>query len=298
MAIDRHDNNSPAADGEPARADAGEHPARDFTRPMTGDRPVPDERRSRGELYSDLRDSSATADQGPRSGPDGPRTTDNGAWEWKGLRLTPEHNYAVDAEILARRNAEGRDLDGNYGQDGITPAMRRIEDRLDHGQLVPDTEKFALKSDERFKEKLAKLILQEPDKPASEHAREIHDGIRYTFLFEKDHYSDGVAHAHGELLSMGFELLVLKNTWDSEEYKGVNTRWLAPAANLPFEVQFHTPDSWTAKQQTHDAYEKINDLRTPAEIRERLRAYQAEISNQLEVPAGSQTISNYRKEGW
>ena len=46
---------------------------------------------------------------------------------------------------------------------------------------------------------------------------EIHDGIRYTFLFEKEHYSDGVARAREQLTSMGFELLVMKNTWDNEE---------------------------------------------------------------------------------
>ncbi len=39
--------------------------------------------------------------------------------------------------------------------------MRRIEAVLEHGQLVPDTEKFALKSPDRFKEKLASLIADE-----------------------------------------------------------------------------------------------------------------------------------------
>ena len=109
---------------------------------------------------------------------------------------------------------------------------------------------------------------------------------------------DPGARAREQLTSMGFELLVMKNTWDNEEYRGINSRWLAPAAGLPFEVQFHTPESWTAKQQTHDAYEKINDLRTSAETRERLRAYQKHVSQQLDVPAGWQAIENYRKEGW
>ena len=36
--------------------------------------------------------------------------------------------------------------------------MRRIEAELKHGCLVPDTENFALKSPDRFKEKLAKMI--------------------------------------------------------------------------------------------------------------------------------------------
>ena len=158
MAIDRHDNNGSAADAEPARADAGEYPPMDIPGPGRGDRPVPDERRSRSELYSDLRDSDAAADQGPRSSPDGPRTTNDGAWEWKGLRLEPDANRVADEELLARRNAEGRASDGSYHEHGITPAMRRVEARLDHGSLVPDTEKFALKSPARFKEKLAKMI--------------------------------------------------------------------------------------------------------------------------------------------
>ena len=38
---------------------------------------------------------------------------------------------------------------------GLTPAMRRIEAELDHGELVAETEEFALKSADRFKEKLA-----------------------------------------------------------------------------------------------------------------------------------------------
>ena len=36
--------------------------------------------------------------------------------------------------------------------------MRRIEAQLEHGELVPDTEKFALKGADRFKLKLAERI--------------------------------------------------------------------------------------------------------------------------------------------
>ena len=169
-------------------ADGVERPARPIPRPVTGDRPVPEERRSRSELYSDLRDTGAGGDQGPRSSPDGPRMTDDGAWEWKGLRLEAEANRIADEELSARRTAEGRESDGSYGDHGITPAMRRVEARLEHGTLVPDTEKFALKSPDRFKEKLAKMICSEPDRtPVRELASEIHDGIRYTFLFESQH---------------------------------------------------------------------------------------------------------------
>ena len=69
--------------------------------------------------------------------------------------------------------------------------MRRIEAKLEHGTLVPDTEKFALKSPDRFKEKLAKMILATPD--SSPHlSSAIHDGIRYTFLIDARHYSQAL----------------------------------------------------------------------------------------------------------
>ena len=137
MATDRHDNNGSAGDAGALMADGVERPARPIPRPVTGDRPVPEERRSRSELYSDLRDTGAGGDQGPRSSPDGPRMTD-GAWEWKGLRLEAEANRIADEELSARRTAEGRESDGSYGDQGITPAMRRVEARLEHGTFTEE----------------------------------------------------------------------------------------------------------------------------------------------------------------
>ena len=67
--------------------------------------------------------------------------------------------------------------------------MRRIEAQLDHGQLVAETEKFALKDPDRYKEKLAKLIADEPDSDPAELTTRIHDGVRYTFIFEDEYYT-------------------------------------------------------------------------------------------------------------
>src|SRR6266566_2657791 len=74
-----------------------------------------------------------------------PRSSPDGSWDYRGRHLTPEQSLAAN-QILAERDAhEGRDTEGNYGEHGLTPAMRRIEAQLDHGYLVEDTEKFALK---------------------------------------------------------------------------------------------------------------------------------------------------------
>ena len=97
------------------------------------------------------------------SGDDAPRIHPDGTWEWKGYTLTPAESRCADLALARCRDAEGRNADGSYGEDGLTPAMRRIEAQLEHGKLAPDTEKYALKSPDRFKEKLAKMIEAEPD---------------------------------------------------------------------------------------------------------------------------------------
>ncbi len=212
-------------------------------------------------------------------------------------RLTPEQvRIAVRAHGQCRL-AEGRSVFGSYGDSGLTPAMRRIEEQLDHGELAPDTEKYALKSLDRFQEKLAKLIADEPDKPAEEHAAEIHDGVRYTFLFNHDTYTQDLAAACKTLEADGFTMTVRKNTWGNDEYKGINTRWIGLEGDTLFEIQFHTQKSWNAKQQCHDAYEKINRLETPESEKERLRDYQREISAEVPQPPRWQEITDYRREG-
>ena len=157
------------------------------------------------------------------------------------------------------RVAEGQNVFGSYGHSGLTPAMRRVEAQLASGQLLPDTENRALKSPDRFKERLADLILRHPDKSAEELSHEVHDGIRYAFIFDTEHYAEGTLQVHSRLKGHGFELEARWNGWESREYKGINSRWRDPAHDLVFEVQFHTASSWDVWQQAHDSYQRIID---------------------------------------
>jgi hypothetical protein len=211
-------------------------------------------------------------------------------------RLTPEQvRIAVRAHGQCRL-AEGRSVFGSYGDSGLTPAMRRIEEQLDHGELAPDTEKYALKSLDRFQEKLAKLIDDEPGMTPEELAEGIHDGVRYTFIFDADKYAHSVRNAQARLEEQGYSLQLLRNTWDSDQYKGINSRWYDPASGKEFEVQFHTSDSWEAKQRTHDAYERIDALGTPTDERERLKAYQREVCASIPIPQGCLEMADYLEE--
>jgi hypothetical protein len=244
-----------------------------------------------GELTADSgADSSLPEEDTPHEGPDG-------SWEWKSCRLTPEQRQAADEALDGWTAAEGRDLDGNYGEYGLTPTMRRIESELDQGHLVDKTEEFALKNPDRFKEKLSRAIERNPDKTSGELCREIHDAVRYTFIFGVEEYVQAYWSAQEKLEEKGYELEVRRNMWTNLEYKGINSRWRDPASKLPFEIQFHTQASWEAKQETHLAYEKIADPRTPADERELLRTYQKEVSAGIQLPELVAEISDYRKRG-
>jgi hypothetical protein len=230
------------------------------------------------------------AGQEPLTGPDG-------SWEWNGRYLTPEECQIAEEALGRCRIAEGRNVFGGYGHSGLTPAMRRIEAQLEHGQLLPDTESSALKSPDSFKQKLGDLILRHPDKSADELSLEVHDGIRYAFIFEYEHYAQATLQAHSRLKGSGFDLEVRRNCWQNPEYKGINSRWRDPAHDLVFEVQYHTAASWDVRQRAHALYEAITDPATPPDERERLRTIHAELSAAVPAPPGSGAIPDFRKEG-
>ncbi len=240
--------------------------------------------------------TQAVIDAEPDRPADPPRRGADGSWAWNGRYLTGEE-YRIAEEALGRyRVAEGRNVFGSYGHSGLTPAMRRVEAQLEHGQLLPDTESQALKPPDRFKERLADLILRHPDKPADELSAEVHDGIRYAFIFDPEQYAEATLQAHSRLKGHGFELEARWNGWESREYKGINSRWRDPAHDLVFEVQFHTASSWDAWQRARPSYKQIADPRTPPAQRARLRAMHAANSASVPVPPRCAAIPDFRKE--
>ena len=174
--------------------------------------------------------------------------------------------------------------------------MRGIEAQLEYGHLAPNTEQFALKEPDRYKEKLAKLITRFPGESPEDLTKEIHDGVRYTFVSATEAHVLNFWDISRRLQDSGFELIARTNNWGNEEYKGLNTRWRDSEGDLIFEVQVHTYEGLDAKEQTHNTYERINDTRTPVEEIEILRDYQKYVSAQVSQPKGWQEIPDYRKE--
>jgi hypothetical protein len=231
---------------------------------------------------------------------DHPHTAPDGSWHWKGYHLTPEQTRGADQGLITSRNMEGRDAEGRYGDHGLTPTMRRIEAKLDHGQLIPDTERFALKDPDRYKEKFAKLAADEPGADVSDIVAKINDGVRYTYAFEDKDYTSGVQQLDRALASAGFELYERKNSWidESKAYQGINSSWMDPEWGQLFEVQMHTPASWQAKQESHRAYEIAEAPDSSPEDRAAALSEQDRIFSRVPIPSYVQDIPSYRKEGW
>jgi hypothetical protein len=152
-----------------------------------------------------------------------------------------------------------------------------------------------LKGDDRLKEKVAEQLKAEPEKTSGEALGKIPDAIRYTFCFQPENYVRGYYDISARLESYGHEMYLSNNSWSDREYKGINTRW-ATQEGQRFEVQFHTRESFHAKQYiTHESYERIrNPMTSRGELRE-LHAFQRAVSTQIEIPDGAAGISDYKK---
>ena len=214
------------------------------------------------------------------------------------LRRWPEKPRAPadrSADPPETRQAIGRLRDAEPTFSADAQAIER-ENKDKHGGWL---EGFGhrLKGEDRLREKIAAKLKAEPHTAATTALREIGDAIRYTFCFRPDNYTRGYYDIKERFESRGYEMYYSQNWWTNPEYKGVNTRWVAPDGQR-LEVQFHTPDSFYAKHYvTHTAYERIRDPATKrAELR-KLHAFQGEVSSRIQVPDGAAYIPDYRKEG-
>jgi hypothetical protein len=158
---------------------------------------------------------------------------------------------------------------------------------------------FRLKGEDRLKEKLAEVLKRAPGRSADDAIRTLPDAIRFTFCFEAANYSDGYLEIKRRLEACGNKMVYSKNHWrDDLEYKGINTRWTA-ADGQRYEVQFHTAESFHAKQQvTHRSYERLRNPLILAQERSELRSLQRDVCSQIIAPKGAANISDYREEGF
>jgi len=154
------------------------------------------------------------------------------------------------------------------------------------------------KEDNRVKEKIAELLKRMPDQTVENVVQALPDVIRYTFCFESENYAAGYWDIKNRMEGKGYSMIYSKNHWrDDPEYKGINTRWVTEEGQR-FEVQFHTRESYYAKQHvTHKSYERLRSLLTQDEERRELRSFQREVCLWISVPEDATAIPDYYAKG-
>jgi hypothetical protein len=210
------------------------------------------------------------------------------AGSWRG-----DGNQYLDPE----RHAQSNDLIA-----GVRRTERKLTEHLKEAELDNTSGgwleglEHRLKGDERLKEKLAGSLKITPDKAPEDVMQGIADAIRYTFCFVPDNYAAGYSDVSQRLESTGYRMVYSRNHWrDDLEYKGINTRWVTQEGQL-FEVQFHTPESYHAKQEvTHSSYERARNQLTGRSERREIEAFQCEVCSWIAVPAEVTSIPDYKE---
>ncbi len=221
-------------------------------------------------------------DQG--AGPDRPDDPP-GSWRGAGDRyLSPEDHAEAEKQIGLLREPEK----------AVTSLLKQIEHDNPHGGVLVGLG-HRLKGADRLKEKITdKMRFKGLDSPADA-ARTINDAVRYTFCLRAEEYVGGHSYVQRQLESAGYQMIYRKNHWvDDPDYKGINTRWTTPAG-CRFELQFHTRESFYAKEElTHAPYQRLRGLTvTRAEERE-LMAFQRQVSAAVPRPIDVSQVTDYR----
>jgi hypothetical protein len=205
-----------------------------------------------------------------------------GSWRGDGNRsLNSADNDRVEAacDSIAERE-EGK----------ISPALRAVESQDPDRHLIGFDDR--LKGRDRIKEKIYGMIKELSFSP-EEAVSHTPDAIRYTFEYKEARYTQGVWADIARLRDQGFELHKLKNSWSSDDYKGINSQWIESDTGQRFEVQFHTRISFEAKQLTHRAYERLRSQQADKFEELVLEAFQRKVASDVPVPPGAADIPDY-----
>jgi hypothetical protein len=196
----------------------------------------------------------------------------------------------VDAIYRAHAIDQAYERVRDIEQGTVTPTMKRIEADDSDRHLVGLENR--LKGKDRLAEKTHEAMT-ERGRSVDQALATIKDAIRYTFCYPDNRYTEGVLTDCERLERAGFGFVERRNSWDAEEYKGINSRWRVPGNGQLFEVQFHTQASLDAKEETHWAYEKLRDPATSKAEQENLSAYQRGVNARIPIPPGALDIPGY-----
>jgi hypothetical protein len=210
----------------------------------------------------------------------------DGSWRGAGERkLDSAQNAEVD---------RGYDHIREVGEQTIIPGLRAVEAEDPTRHLAGFNHR--LKGLDRLKEKVADEIRSTPGITSSQALSVVPDAVRCTYQYDEAAYTGGVRKDVERLEARGFTQVERRNTWSSDQYKGINSRWREPESSVIFEVQFHTRASLEAKELTHKAYERIRSVTATEGETAELKGFQCQVNAEIPIPPGVTEYEDYRPE--
>jgi multidrug efflux pump subunit AcrA (membrane-fusion protein) len=147
-----------------------------------------------------------------------------------------------------------------------------------------------LKSFDSLARKVA-TIMAERSLPADLALSRVKDSIRYTVMTPGDEFAQASTAVTDRLVADGLESVEFKNFFGSDDYQGINTTWRDPSDGRTFEVQFHTPESFAAKTETHPWYEELRLPGIDAARQAELKRMQKEVFDAVPRPVGASVVT-------
>lgn len=194
--------------------------------------------------------------------------------------LSRNDNAAVDKFLDDARKAEER----------TTPSIKKA---MDENGGRPLGLEYRLKTEDSLKLKVANMLDEDPDLDVDGALKKVNDSVRYTVEFDADNYAKGAGNVHDSLRRDGFVPDGDRGRFNWNEgpgYKGINTTWKDPQTGTQFEVQYHTPDSFKAKQETHDLYDNMKLVEYGGPEWQKLSAKQDETFGAVPLPKDIESL--------
>lgn len=135
-------------------------------------------------------------------------------------------------------------------------------------------------------ESLARKVKGEPD-------GKMRDVVRYTSISKTENMASDFDKFVVALKNKGYNVSAVKNYWNnfSNPYNGINCNFYTPQG-YGFELQFHTPESFTLKNgKLHELYEKYRVIDPLSDEALKLSKEMQQLSESLQRP---QDISNIK----
>lgn len=126
-------------------------------------------------------------------------------------------------------------------------------------------------------------------------ASRIIDVVRYTQICDHQKIFDVAKDTIKELENKGYLLSSVKNYYanpfSTTGYRGLHLNFISPQG-VPFELQVHSTESFDAKNEGHELYERMRALSTPVEEKERLEPIIRSVHGRFPDPPGIDTIKD------